>query len=79
VKYNRIVLFIFILSGYIAYNALDVEAFSNGIGIYGGVFKITVLSQVFDIFLFMIGGLVAVLTCFVPYNLRNYDNSKSLE
>jgi len=78
VKFNRIVLLIFILGGYLAYNALDVEAFGIGIGIYGGVFKVTVLSQVFDILLFIIGSLVSILTCFVPYNFRKFDDSESM-
>jgi hypothetical protein len=79
VKFNRIVLIIFILGGYLAYNTLDVEALSEGIGIYGGVFKVTVLSQVFDIILFITGAIVTVLTCFVPYNYKKYDNSLSLK
>ena len=75
VKFNRIVLIIFILGSYLIYNTLDVEGLSDGVGIYGGVFKITVLSQVFDIILFLTGGIVTVLTCFIPYNFINYDNS----
>jgi hypothetical protein len=78
VKFNRIVLLVFVLSGYLAYNVLDVEAFGKGIGIYGGVFKVTVLSQIFDIILFIIGGLVTILICFLPYNFKKYDNTESL-
>src|SRR5215475_11313994 len=73
VKFNRIVLIIFILSGYLTYNTLYVDVISGGIGIYGGVFKISVLSQVFDIILFITGGIVTVLTCFIPYNFKKYD------
>jgi NADH-ubiquinone oxidoreductase chain 2 len=79
VKFNRIVFIIFILGAYIAYNTLDVYAIGSGIGIYGGVFKITILSQVFDIFLFIIGGIVTILTCFIPYNFKNYDGFKSMK
>jgi NADH-ubiquinone oxidoreductase chain 2 len=79
VKFNRIVLLVFILTAYLCYNALDVEALSGGIGIYGGVFKVTVLSQVFDIFLLLTGGLVTILTCFVPYNFKKYDDSQSIK
>jgi NADH-ubiquinone oxidoreductase chain 2 len=75
VKLNRIVLLIFILSGYLAFNVLEVEALLNGIGIYGGVFKVTILSQVFDIFLLLTGGIISILTCFVPYSIKNYDYS----
>jgi len=79
VKFNRIVFIIFILSGYLAYNTLEVDALSNGIGIYGGVFKITILSQVFDIVLFVTGGIITILTCFVPYNFKKYDDSKAIK
>jgi hypothetical protein len=79
VKFNRIVFFIFILCAYLAYNILDIDAIGGGIGIYGGVFKITILSQVFDVILFVIGAMVSILTCFIPYNLKNYDHSKSME
>jgi NADH:ubiquinone oxidoreductase subunit 2 (subunit N) len=79
VKLNRIVFIIFILGAYLAYNTLDVDAIGGGIGIYGGVFKITILSQVFDIVLFIIGGIVSILTCFVPYNFKYYDDTKSIK
>ena len=77
VKFNRIVLIIFFIGSYLAYNTLNVYALGGGFGIYGGVFKVTVLSQVFDIILFIIGGLVTILICFVPYNYKNYDYFKS--
>lgn len=79
VKFNRIVLIIFILGAYIAYNILNVDAISGGIGIYGGVFKISILSQVFDIVLFITGGIVTILTCFIPYNFKKYDDSLSMK
>jgi len=79
VKFNRIVFIIFILGAYLAYNTLDVDAYGGGIGIYGGVFKITVLSQVFDIILFITGAIVTILTCFVPYNFKVYNDSTVVE
>jgi uncharacterized integral membrane protein len=79
VKFNRIVFIIFILGAYLAYNTLYVDALQGGIGIYGGVFKITVLSQVFDIILFITGAIVTILTCFIPYNFKKYDESKSIK
>ena len=78
VKFNRIVLIVFFLGSYLAYNMLDVCAIGNGLGIYGGVFKVTVLSQVFDVILFIIGGIVTILTCFVPYNFKKHDNYKNI-
>ena len=74
VKLNRIVFIIFILSAYLAFNILDVKVLAGGIGIYGGVFKVTVLSQIFDIIMLIIGGIVSLLTCFMPYNIENKLN-----
>src|SRR5271170_6102179 len=79
VKLNRIVFIIFILGAYLAYNILDVYAYGSGIGIYGGVFKITVLSQVFDIILFLPGAIVTILTCFVPYHFKVYDDREIMD
>jgi len=79
VKFNRIVFIIFILGSYLAYNSLYIDAFGSGIGIYGGVFKITVLSQVFDIILFITGAIVSILTCFAPYNFKTYNDFNVIE
>lgn len=79
IKFNRIVFIIFILSAYLAYNVLNVEAIGEGVGIFGGVFKITVLSQVFDIILCIIGAIVVILTCFAPYQYKIYDDTKVME
>jgi hypothetical protein len=79
VKLNRIVFITFILGSYLAYNMLDMLALSDGVGIYGGAFKITTLSQVFDVIMFMTGAVVTILTCFVPYNFRVYDDSKLMQ
>jgi len=78
-KFNRIVFIIFILGAFLAYNTLDVNAYGSGFLIYGNVFKITVLSQVFDIILFITGAIVTILTCFAPYNFRVYNDSNSME
>jgi hypothetical protein len=79
VKLNRIVFIIFILGAYLAYNILDIDAYGSGIGIYGGVFKITVLSQVFDIILFLTGAIVTILTCFIPYNFKVYEDREIMD
>jgi len=75
IKFNRIVFIIFILGAYLAYNVLYVNALEDGVGIFGGVFRLTSLSQVFDIILCLIGATVIILTCFAPYNFRVYDDS----
>jgi len=67
VKINRIVFILFISNAYLAYNTLYVDTLAGGIGIYGGVFKVNILSQVFDIIILLTGSIVSILTC--------YDNS----
>jgi NADH:ubiquinone oxidoreductase subunit 2 (subunit N) len=72
VKFNRIVFIIFILASYLAYNSIELYVLNNGILIWGGVFKINLLSQVFDVILLLVGAIVSLLTCFIPYNYRKY-------
>jgi NADH:ubiquinone oxidoreductase subunit 2 (subunit N) len=78
-KVNRIVLIVFILAGYLAYNCLSLDGLYAGVGIYDGVFKVSSLSQVFDIILFLTGAIVSLLTCFPPYHFRKYDDSKLID
>ena|SRR5271156_6599910 len=78
-KYNRIVFIVFILASYLAYNCLNLDSIDAGVGIYDGVFKISTLSQVFDIILFLTGAFVSLLTCFPPYHFKNYDDSKIMD
>jgi NADH:ubiquinone oxidoreductase subunit 2 (subunit N) len=75
-KFNRIVFIVFILASYLAYNCLSLDGLYEGVGIYDGVFKVSLLSQMFDIILFITGAIVSLLTCFAPYHFRKYDDSK---
>jgi len=65
---NRIVFLLFISSAYLTYNTLYVNELASGIGIYGGVFKVNILTQVFDIVLLLTGSIVTLLTCYVPHS-----------
>jgi len=78
-KSNRIVFIVFMLAAYLAYNCLNINGLYEGIGIYDGVFKVSILSQVFDVILFLTGAIVSLLTCFAPYHFRKYDDSKVME
>jgi NADH-ubiquinone oxidoreductase chain 2 len=61
---NRIVFLLFLCNAYLAYNTLYIDALASGIGIYGGVFKVNILTQVFDIIILLTGSIVTLLTCF---------------
>src|ERR1700688_1032251 len=52
----RITSIVFLFAGALTLNSLFIESIGGGIGIYSGFFQITIISQLIEIFLFMIGG-----------------------
>ena len=66
ILYSRIVIQSLILISILAFNNLHIKALGNGIGIYGGLFNISVFSQTFNIFIFFITSLILTLTAFYP-------------
>ena len=70
ILYSRIVISSLILTSMIAFSNLHVNALGSGIGIYGGLFNISVLSQTFNIFIFLITGLILTLTAFYPRKIH---------
>jgi len=78
VKFNRIVFIIFILASYLTFNTIELNILNSGTLIWGGVFKVNLLSQVFDVVLLVTGAIVSLLTCFIPYNYRKYYDAKSI-
>lgn len=57
---TRLTSIIFIYSGALAYNALYIQSIGSGISLYSGLFQVTVLSQSFDIFLFLLASLILI-------------------
>ena len=55
---SRITTISLIFSGLISLNCLNLENIGSGIGIYSGLFHITQISQIFEIFIFIIGGFI---------------------
>jgi len=45
---TRISAIIFIYSGALAFNALYIQSIGSGIGIYSGLFHVTIISQLLD-------------------------------
>jgi NADH-ubiquinone oxidoreductase chain 2 len=58
IHFTRIASIIFIYTGAITLNCLYIQSIGSGIGIYSGLFHITQISQLIEIFLFIIGGLI---------------------
>ncbi len=57
---TRLTSIIFLYSGALAYNALYIQSIGSGISLYSGLFQVTVLSQSFDIFLFLLASLILI-------------------
>jgi len=72
-RYNRISTLILFYAGALSLNALYIQSIGSGIGIYGGLFQITVISQFFDLFIYLIGAIILLAW---PLN-KNILNNKS--
>jgi NADH-ubiquinone oxidoreductase chain 2 len=57
---SRIASIIFIYTGASSFNCLYIQSIGSGIGIYSGLFHITPISQLMEIFLFFIGGCILI-------------------
>nr|WVH38194.1 NADH dehydrogenase subunit 2 [Trametes cingulata] len=60
ILYVRISSIIFIYAGALAYNAFYIQSIGSGIGIYSGLFQVTVISQLLDQFIFIIGSFILI-------------------
>ena len=60
IHFTRIASIIFIYTGALTLNCLYIQSIGSGIGIYSGLFHITQISQLIEIFLFIIGGLILI-------------------
>jgi NADH-ubiquinone oxidoreductase chain 2 len=58
--YNRISAIILLYAGALAFNALYIQSIGSGIGIYSGLFQVTLITQFMDTFLLIIGSLILV-------------------
>ena len=56
IHFTRITSIVFLFAGALSLNILNLEALGSGIGLYSGLFQVTTISQVIEIFLFIIGG-----------------------
>src|SRR6267143_1911335 len=87
--FQRISSIILIYAGALSFNGLYIQSIGSGIGIYSGLFHVTVISQFLDGILFMLGAfiLMALSSCFILLGagliytftgLTNFDSIYSL-
>jgi NADH-ubiquinone oxidoreductase chain 2 len=54
-------LLIFALTGALSFNALYIQSIGSGMGIYSGLFQITVISQFTDLFISLMAFLILLI------------------
>jgi NADH-ubiquinone oxidoreductase chain 2 len=84
ILFQRMSSIILIYAGALSLNALYIQSIGSGIGIYSGLFHVTFISQLLDVFIYIIGATILLarpLTIYVNYtntsNIleNNYKNS----
>jgi NADH-ubiquinone oxidoreductase chain 2 len=80
IHFTRIASIIFLYTGAITFNCLYIQSIGSGIGIYSGLFHITQISQLIEIFLFIIGGLILVgWPQVIPATIKPTDTNLRIE
>ena len=77
ILYIRISSIIFIYSGALSLNALYIQSIGSGIGIYSGLFHVTVISQLLDTIIFKISSLILISWPKLDENLDKIEEIKT--
>src|SRR6201991_5208868 len=66
ILYSRIAILIVFYSLISSYTTLYITYLEKGIGLYGGLFNITAITQIFQIFILIVCGIILLMTAFYP-------------
>jgi NADH-ubiquinone oxidoreductase chain 2 len=66
ILFSRVAIIVLLYSSLIAITSLYFSYLDRGIGLYGGLFHATSITQVFHIFIFLISAAILQLTGFYP-------------
>ncbi|RYE14828.1 MAG: hypothetical protein EOP34_05385 [Rickettsiales bacterium] len=66
ILYSRIAITILLYSMFSALTSFHITYLEKGVGLYGGLFNITAITQTFQIFIFLISTLILLMTGFYP-------------
>ena len=80
ILYSRITMSILAFCAVIGINGLNIKTLGKGIGIYGGLFNVTTFTQTVNIFIFIVSGVILILTAFYPrkVSISEYMSVKKL-
>jgi NADH-ubiquinone oxidoreductase chain 2 len=81
VYFTRISAIIFLYAGALSFNTLYIQSIGSGIGIYSGLFHVTQVSQLIEIFILVIGSLILIAWPLMPNtgNISKIVNSYSTD
>jgi NADH-ubiquinone oxidoreductase chain 2 len=77
ILYSRIAILIVFYSLISSYTTLYITYIEKGIGLYGGLFNITAITQIFQIFILIICGIILLMTAFYPRK-KYIDDSNTI-
>ena len=66
ILYSRVAIIVLLYCSFFAFISLFINSLANGIGLYGGLFHATAITQIFQIFIFLISSVILQLTAFYP-------------
>ena len=66
ILYSRVTITIMIYSTLLALGSLYLTSLDTGIGIFGGLFHATSITQIFHVFIFVVSAAILQLTGFYP-------------
>jgi len=66
ILYSRVAITVLLYTSLIAFISLCLTCLDRGIGLYGGLFHATSITQTFHIFIFLISAVILQLTAFHP-------------
>jgi NADH-ubiquinone oxidoreductase chain 2 len=61
IYFNRIAIILLLYSGVLAYNTLYTGLVGRGVGVFGGLFQVTTITQSMDVFIYLVGAFVLLL------------------
>ena len=70
-SFNRVTILILLYSTLLGFNSFYVTSLDTGIGIFGGLFHSTAITQSFVVFIFILSIIILQLTSFYPRRLYN--------
>lgn len=73
ILYSRQTIIILLYSSFLSLSNLNFTFFDTGVGIFGGLFHVTSITQVFHTFIFLVTAVILQLTSFYPRSVWKYD------